>query len=190
MKRGHVCLRSVLNILVISLGVTAEHTHPCDDKQRGLSCPLRIRHKHQSDQPHFARGSLHLLVNESNKCANVVKNSLLFQSVLTASPQGLSPVPRGRCKISLNHLIFFFILTVTITNVTEEKSWALPEALERIFVVSVAKDVDNSLIFCIFPPTIFMNINVSWWWGLFAVVSGLDGKTKVQQAFRAVHSLK
>lgn len=129
MKRGHVCLRSVVNILVISLGVTAEHTHPCYDKQRGLSCPLRIRHKHQSDQPHFACGSLHLLVNESNKCANVVKNSLLLQSVLTASPQGLSPVPRGRCKISLNHLIFFFILTVTITHVTEEKSAALPQAL-------------------------------------------------------------
>lgn len=122
MERGRVCLRSAVNILVISLGVTAEHTHPCDDKQRGLSWPLRIRHKHQSDQPHFAGGSLHLLVNESNKCANVVKNSLLFQSVLTASPRGLGLVPRGRCKISLNHLIFFFILTVTITNVTEEKS--------------------------------------------------------------------
>lgn len=88
-KRGHVCP----NMPVISLGVTAEHTRPCDDKQRGLSCPRRIQHKHQSDQPHFARGSLHLLVNESNKCASVVKNFLPFLPLLTAPLRGLSPRP-------------------------------------------------------------------------------------------------
>lgn len=71
-KIWHVCLRTIPfqrwilyvdNNLVISLGAAAEHTHLCDDKRKGLSGPLRIPHKHRSDKPNFAQGSLHLLEN-------------------------------------------------------------------------------------------------------------------------------
>lgn len=68
----HVCLRTVQfqrwisyvdNSAVISLGAAAEHTRLCNDKREGLSSPLRIPHKHRSDKPNFAQGSLHLLQN-------------------------------------------------------------------------------------------------------------------------------
>lgn len=48
---------------VISLDAAAEHTHLCDDKQKGLSGPLRIARKHCSDKPNFAQGFPHLLEN-------------------------------------------------------------------------------------------------------------------------------
>lgn len=65
------------NNLVISLDAAAEHTRLGDDKRKGLSGPLRILHKHRSDKPNFAQGSLHLLEKWSNKFANIPKNSLL-----------------------------------------------------------------------------------------------------------------
>lgn len=83
-QKWHVCLRTILfqrwilyvdNNLVISLGAAAEHTHLCNDKRKGLASPLRIPHKHSSDKPNFAQGTLYLLENQSNKFANMFKNS-------------------------------------------------------------------------------------------------------------------
>lgn len=115
----HVCLRTIPfqrwilyvdNNLVISLGAAAEHTRLCDDKRKGLSGPLRIPHKHRSDKPNFAQGSLHLLENWSNKFANIFKNSHFSEPVVTIPPQGYITFPWGLWEISLRPSIFFFQL--------------------------------------------------------------------------------
>lgn len=102
MKTGRFCLRMVVNVPVISLGATAEHTRACDDKQ---DCPVPSEYHTNISQinPILPQALFTCL---KTRAINVQTSSRIppFQPLLTIPPRGLGRVPRG-LKISLNHLI-------------------------------------------------------------------------------------